>query len=489
MNFNNKKFLRIPSVAIALFLSLFLFSPSYAALPNARSAEVSGDVFLGGEYIELGISRYGSFGTDEDKPVGFFGTDLRNNIGMSSDLDGFDTGTDWRMDYFMPGTEEERWSVGYTVGGTRTTASNAKLQGSTGIANNTVSNQSSGDNLRAVSTGSLNSLIEIKQDITFNKSDKFFKNTVILKNISTETTLDSVRFMRSFDPDNTVDQGGDYETRNTILFTHAAGDGKAVVQADTSNSDTDPVYLGTGGASGGTRSPIVYYSSDTRARVAFHNGLNPGTVYTAAVYDTVQAKGSTVDRDGAISIAFDVGTLAPGESETFTYYTSLDNRDFSEVISEIEQDESVTVENPTNQTQSKVVKKRSSSSFPVCSALKPHNAPDLFQIDVVNDKAVLYLAPSSGPVTKYIISYGYTAGDERFGTQFAHGHSTGVISHTVNDLDVNSTYYFKVRAGNDCMPGEWSNEMKITTAKSATGAISYYKSFVQKILSYLPAGY
>lgn len=488
MKNNRRTILTIFSVLGVIGFSLFAFSPTYAALPGARSAEVSGDVFLGGEYIELGISRYGSFGTDENKPAGFFGTAVREKIGMSTDLDGFDTGADWRIDYFMPGTEEERWSVGYTVGETITTASNAKQTGSTDISNNTVSNQSSGNILRAVSTGSLNSQLEITQNIAFNKSDKFFTNTVTLKNISASDSLDSVRFMRSFDPDNTVDQGGNYDTRNTILFTHEAGDGKAVVQADTSNNDTDPVYVGTGGADGGTRSPIVYYSSDSRARVAFHSNLNPGTVYTEAVYNTVQSKGDTVDTDGAISIAFDVGTLAPGESETFVYYTSLDSRDFSEVLLEIEQDESGATDSQNNGSQSKVSKKRSSSSS-ICNSLKPHTAPDLFQIDVVNDKAVLYFTPVSGPVDTYMIEYGYTSGDERFGTQFAHGHSTGVISHTINDLDTNSTYHFKVRAGNGCAYGDWSNEMKITTTKNSTGAISYYKSFVQKLLSHLPTSY
>lgn len=84
----------------ALVLITSSVSNVYAVLPAARSATVSGDVFLGGEYIELGISQYGSFGTDQNKPSGFFGTAARNNIGMSSDLDGFDTGTDWRMDFF-----------------------------------------------------------------------------------------------------------------------------------------------------------------------------------------------------------------------------------------------------------------------------------------------------------------------------------------------------------------------------------------------------
>jgi len=43
--------------------------------------------------------------------------------------------------------------------------------------------------------------------------------------------------MRSFDPDNTVYQGGNYTTTNKIEKTFAAGDGAAMVSA-TSASDS-----------------------------------------------------------------------------------------------------------------------------------------------------------------------------------------------------------------------------------------------------------
>ncbi len=323
-----------------VFFALFL-SPSsvFAALPGARSATISGDVFLGGDYIELGISQYGSFGTAQNKPAGFFGTAARNTVGMSSDLDGFDTGTDWRIDFFMPGSPEERWSVGYKIGGSPTVAANARAAGVTGIADTTTTNESEGNLLKATSVGTLNSNLRISQTFSFNSGDKFFKTVVLLENISADTTLDSVRFMRSFDPDNTVDKGGSYTTHNSIVYTHLAGDGKAVVQADTSNNNSDPVYTGTGGASGGTRAPIFFYSSDERARVNYHSGLNPGDVYTPNVYNTVNVKGASQNQDGAISIAFDVGTLTPGQTATVTYYTSLDERDFSEVEQEIQEDE------------------------------------------------------------------------------------------------------------------------------------------------------
>lgn len=339
MKFSNRLLVIAASVISATTLHLQTPVATYAALPGAHSNTVDGDVFIGGDYIELGLSKYGSFGTDASKPTGFYGTAARNHIGMSADYDGFDNGTDWRMDYFMPGTQEERWSIGYKINESQTTASNARRANTTQITDSTSTNQSNGNQLKATNISTHGSTLQITQVIEFEKSNKFFKNTVTLKNIHASNTLNSVRYMRSFDPDNTVDKGGSFTTKNTILFTHAAGDGQATVQADTSNNNSDPVYLGTGGNEGGTHSPILFYSSDSRARVAYHNGLNPGNVYTSTVYDSVQAKGSSDTRDGAISIAFDVGTLNPDQEQTIVYYTSLDSRDFSEVIEDIQQDE------------------------------------------------------------------------------------------------------------------------------------------------------
>lgn len=78
------------------------------ALPGPHSAQVGSEVFLGGDYVELGINSGGAFGTQNSKPAGFNGTTARANVGMSVDLDGFSTGTLGNGDYFLPGTPEER---------------------------------------------------------------------------------------------------------------------------------------------------------------------------------------------------------------------------------------------------------------------------------------------------------------------------------------------------------------------------------------------
>jgi hypothetical protein len=317
---NIKNGVLIPFVAIFVFATATLASQVAAAgLPGARSA-TSGDVFLGGNYIELGIRTNGKFGSASNKPAGFFGSPARQPIGMVADFDGFDVGNDSRIDYFMPGSPEERWVVGYMIGATKTTASNF----GTAIQDLTV-----GNDLKAKVTGT-SGAVDAELTISFNVNDKFFKTAVRLTNNSGQT-LDSLRFMRSFDPDNTVDKGGSYDTRNEVLYT-IAEDGKAAVSART-HSDTDPVFVMTG-----SRAPILYYSDDVRARASTFGFANSDP-YAPAAYDTPAAKNAAVVADQAITLAFNFDAVEPGQSVTFNYYTSLDDRDFDEVITSIQQAE------------------------------------------------------------------------------------------------------------------------------------------------------
>ncbi len=302
-------------------------------LPGAHSATIStaegNEVFLGGNYIEVGISAWGSFGTVSNKPAGFFGTAVRNNVGMSADMDGFGVGNDYRIDFFLPGTPEERWYVGYKIGASTYFTSNSALNGGKNIPT-TVTDLSSGTELKALITSTYNSNLEIKQTVSFQADSKYFMNQIQLKNVGT-STLDSVRFMRSFDPDNTVDQGGSYDTENEILYQYDATDQKSVVRAQT-YSASDPIFTATG-----SRAPIVYYSQDSTSRVSLGYGSLSvgGGIYDSRTYDSAPAAGTSEQQDSCIAICYDVGTLAPGETATFSYYTSLDERDMSEVIGDI----------------------------------------------------------------------------------------------------------------------------------------------------------
>ncbi|MBD2093641.1 DUF4347 domain-containing protein [Trichocoleus sp. FACHB-591] len=288
-------------------------------LPGPRSTTVgtgaAPEVYLGGNYIQLGIDNDGSFGGDTI-PTGFFARRSGAGIGMLSDTDGFGTGADLRIDYFLPGTPEERFVAGYKIGGVATTGVAAQA-GSDTITITGITNTSSGTSLSAQVVGILGGNLQITQNISFEVDNKFFKNTVTLTNIG-GSTLDSVRFMRSFDPDNTSDVGGSTATSNEVIGT-VASEGYTAVQAVES----------PGGAysalSGGSNAPISFFSRDPRARGGFStSGLTPPSLYAPAAYDSPQSTGYKSTADVGMFITFDGGTLLAGGSATFEYYTSLD---------------------------------------------------------------------------------------------------------------------------------------------------------------------
>jgi len=101
---------------------------------------------------------------------------------------------------------------------------------------------------------------------------------------------------------------------------------------------------------------------------------------------------------------------------------------------------------------------------PNCTDPKPLSAPELFQIDAKRDSLVLYFSPAMGPQDRYAILYGTKENEELWGYEFL-SQSTGVISVEIGSLQRNTRYFFKVRAGNGCMPGDWSNTLSATTGQ------------------------
>lgn len=107
-----------------------------------------------------------------------------------------------------------------------------------------------------------------------------------------------------------------------------------------------------------------------------------------------------------------------------------------------------------------------SASAPVCQDAKPVSIPNLFQINVSATKATLYFTPVT-PDRRYFISYSTKSPAEEHGADVYLG-NTGVQNFTVNYLAPNTTYYFKVRGQNGCMPGEWSSILEAKTTGATT---------------------
>ena len=343
------------------------YTPSCSLLP-ARSEVVNGEVFLGGDFIELGVSQKGSFGTAGNAPAAFRGTDGAPNLGMGADLDGYclapSDNTDLPIDFFLPGAEEERWGVAFTLSGTQHYGSYSELNTDNGsgsvTATHSVTDESSGSNLSAkvVSVISVSGVQTLRVTAThsFAKSQAFFRTEVVFENLS-GSTLTDVRYHRSFDPDNAVFQakaigvGDGFTTTQTILDTVAVG-GTSVVQAKLSPQDlVDLAASGeildslqtTSGIT--TEIPILYYSAEPES-VAYFGGFdNPNPYEPLLKYDGVstdffdspQALGSGETDDRGMGIIVRTLSLASGAtSSPLNFITSLDARDFSELETVLE---------------------------------------------------------------------------------------------------------------------------------------------------------
>lgn len=103
-----------------------------------------------------------------------------------------------------------------------------------------------------------------------------------------------------------------------------------------------------------------------------------------------------------------------------------------------------------------------STSTPSCSAQVPGKAPWLYAAVAKSSSSIeLYFTDSGGSYDHYALEYGTDSSRYQWGASNIGG--KGTRTYTITDLSPNTTYYFRVRAGNDCAPGAWSNELAATT--------------------------
>lgn len=293
---------------------------------SARSALVNNEVFLGGQFIEVGVRNTGSYGASGSKPGSFYGNPSTSNLGLTSDADGFGVGLDLRLDYFIPGTPSEGYAWGYTLSGSASGSnySNTGLgsQNITSLVNTDLSGDPSiGYDLAAktsyyVTSGGSN-VLEVESIIYFNEDWSYFWTEVSAKNVS-ESTLADVRFIRAFDPDNDVfySGGGEFATNNEITAIYEI-DGYSAVQAKS----TGDAYI----ADSGKPANILFYSEDALSRTSIGSAdFGVTNAYAPDLYDNAaDGGGRQLTGDTGISIGKQISTLGVGQTFTFKYLTSL----------------------------------------------------------------------------------------------------------------------------------------------------------------------
>ena len=324
---------------VLLTVGLFFVLPLAAlaeGMPGARSAtNESGDVFLGGNYIEVGISKGGSFGTTNSAPSEFH-AHTTSSVGLIADGDGWDAGNPPTTgDFFLPGTQEERIVLSYKIDGVvknHVQADRMKVSWVSPIQPLTVADASEPDKnlLKAVVTGITSDNVKLELIYSFDVNDKYYNTEVKVTNLGDKPITD-VRFTRTFDPDQDADKHGVYATYNKI-----------VSSPDSSKEGGADNYAMVVARGGDTLDGFFFVSFDNRARGARGHGFNISSAYEEGLwiestpglptYSTTEdlainppgELNGYKEEDRAIAITTKLGDLDKNVTGETNYYSSLD---------------------------------------------------------------------------------------------------------------------------------------------------------------------
>jgi trimeric autotransporter adhesin len=317
----------------ALGIAVLITATSKAQLTNCN-------VFLKGNYVEVGININGAFGSSEPAPAGYHargGVTMKNTctggcsgtqgLGWVADpaRDGWTVGTPaYFGDYFLPGSPQEGWSVedngsqGNAWNQGAGCSSGTLFSGANTITGNNIAYSNTGSRITGTWQGRNRDSITITQVTTLDTGNLFFSISVTLKNNSA-FTRNNVYYLRTVDPDNEVAITGSYTTINTVVYQLPDTLNATLVTAV--GTTYSAAYLGLG-------------TLDCRAKCFILNsGLSP-TVNCDSLYigsSTVRYSGTTT-ADAGIGIVFNLGNLAPGDSVSFSYAYILNTSDLTKAF-------------------------------------------------------------------------------------------------------------------------------------------------------------
>ncbi|MCS7076934.1 MAG: PKD domain-containing protein [Bacteroidia bacterium] len=270
---------------------------------------VGTSAFLKGNYVEVAVSGCGTYGTNTPAPAGYH-PNVGTTLGFVADpykngwsVAGPGTFPNYMGDYFVPGSPEEGWGIQFT-GGTYGNYNLCSMTGSSGSVSGSITGYTAtSSTISATWLGTVGSL-RIEQTTTIYLDSLFILTCMDIRNIGT-SPVNNVYYMRNVDPDNEQPWTGNFTTTNTIVYQQPMSpDYRALVKAVGLAHNA---YLGLG-------------TKDPRARVSHGGFFNriPTDVYngTGGLTGTL---GAVATADEAISIAFNLGNLDPGECAKFAY--------------------------------------------------------------------------------------------------------------------------------------------------------------------------
>jgi hypothetical protein len=198
--------------------------------------------------------------------------------------------------------------------------------------------------------------------------------------------------MNNVNPDNDPSLSNNHATLNTVW---SQGD---LSSDNLSHVSAEQTATGTGAwdgtAAGG--SSLAYISFDDRARVTYggYSNRTASAVYHA-VGELNGSVGNALSDDAAISIAFDVGDLAPGESARFTYYYHFGPVDDISEVELFENSTLVTYDEDADGIANCLDLDSDNDSLPDIIEAGLTDADGNFRVDVLSDQGKVITPPDT----------------------------------------------------------------------------------------------
>lgn len=191
------------------------------------------------------------------------------------------------------------------------------------------------------------------------------------------------------------------------------------------------------------------------------------SITTFTANDNISVTGYLLTESASTPSVNDLGwsTTAP---TTYTFQ-SIGNNTLWAWVKDADGNISPGMQDSINITESTPATDNTSSgnyaSAPICSDQEPgQKAPWLFSASAMDSQSIkLFFTAAGDPVDKYVLEYGTKSGDYPYGIQNMGIISSEPMTFTVNYLQPNTIYYFRIKGGNGCATGPWSNEITAKT--------------------------
>ncbi|RPJ69147.1 MAG: hypothetical protein EHM20_16705, partial [Alphaproteobacteria bacterium] len=117
---------------------------------------------------------------------------------------------------------------------------------------------------------------------------------------------------------------------------------------------------------------------------------------------------------------------------------------------------------PVPTTTTSITSNSDSSGIPVCTQEEPKGLSTWIYSAVSNSSSSVTIKFTNwqSPVDHFTLEYGTKSGEYKYSVD---GISKDSTSFLIEKLNANTSYYFRIRSGNGCAVGSWSNEISALT--------------------------